>query len=300
MNTVLNLSIKKDEMLSKHCRFGVGGPADYFVEASSVKELKEAFIFAKDKNLNHFVYGGGSNIFFDDKGFRGIVIRLQDGGFEIKTNNTVVVSAGYDLPVLVRELAEKGVGGLEFLANIPGSVGGAVVGNAGCYGKSIGEVLQVARVYSVADNKVEIWKPKDFEFAYRHSRIKNENDKIILNITLKTVQRNPKKIMDEIGAELDERLDKHPHNAMCAGSFFKNPNNRPAWKVITDAGMADTRVGDAHLSEKHANFLVNKNKATSQDILELVRLIQKETRDKLGIKLEPEVRYVGENGLEKI
>jgi UDP-N-acetylmuramate dehydrogenase len=297
MKTSTKLDIKKDEMLSQHCRFSVGGPADFFVEVTTAEEMRDAITYATDNHLKYFIYSGGSNIFFDDKGFRGLVIRMIGGSFKVLHDGLVYVDAGYPLPKLVRDLARLDLGGLEFLGNIPGSIGGAVAGNAGCYGKSISEVLQEARVYSVADKKMKVWKPIDFGFEYRHSRIKFDTDYIVLNVTLKTAPNSFGEIMDVIGRELDERLSKHPHHAKCAGSFFKNPAGMSAWKIITEAGMQDANVGDAMISPKHANFLINNGQATSQDIIELTHQIQTSVKKKTDISLEPEVRYVGEHGL---
>lgn len=298
--TATRLEIKKDEPLAHHCRFAVGGEADFFVEVTSAEEIREAIEYAKDQKLNFFVYSGGSNIFFDDKGFRGLVIRIKGGEYRILHDDLIYVDAGYPLPKLIRDLAREGLGGLEFLGNIPGSVGGAVTGNAGCYGRSISEVIQDARVLDVAKNRVLVLKPKDFEFAYRHSNIKYDPNKIILNLTLKTVPKNSQEIFDEIGGELGERLIKHPHNAMCAGSFFKNPEGKSAWQVITEAGLEGAGVGDAVLSPKHANFLLNLHQAKSQDILKLAHQIQKGVKQKLKIDLEAEVRYIGEMGPQEI
>ncbi len=294
------LDIQKRVKLSEYCRFSVGGSADFFVEVASAEEIQEAVRYAKQNKLNYFVYSGGSNLFFDDKGFRGLAIRITGGKFKLLSDGLVLVDAGYELPKLVRDLASKGWGGLEFLGNIPGSVGGAIVGNAGCYGKSVADILQAARVYSAERNKVEVWKPEDFQFDYRHSNIKDDPDKIVLNATIKTTQRPPKEIIAELEQELDERINKHPHTAKCAGSFFKNPGEMPAWKAIQEAGLHAFCIGGACLSDKHANFLINRGNATSEDILKLAREIRLRVKEKLNIKLEPEVRYVGEYGLEKI
>lgn len=293
-------NIQKGVKLADHCRFGVGGPADFFVEVRSPEEIREAIGYARQNKLNYFIYGSGSNLFFDDRGFRGLVIRITGGEFKLLSDGLVLVDAGYELPKLVRDLAHLGWGGLEFLGNIPGSVGGAIVGNAGCYGKSMADVLQVARVYFVSQNRMDVLKPQDFEFNYRHSKIKYDPDKIVLNVTLKTVRRPPNKVIAEIEQELGERKAKHPHTAKCAGSFFKNPEAMPAWKAIQEASLHAFCIGGACLSDKHANFLINRGNAASKDILNLAREIQTIVKNKLNIKLEPEVRYIGEHGLEDI
>ncbi|MDD5605724.1 MAG: UDP-N-acetylmuramate dehydrogenase [Patescibacteria group bacterium] len=300
MTTSTQSDIKIGEPLAKHCRFGVGGAADFFVEVHSAEEIKEAINYASKNHLRYFVYGGGSNIFFDDKGFRGMVIQIVGGTFQLISDTCVQVDAGYSLPKLVRDLGVAGWGGLEFLGNIPGSLGGAIVGNAGCYGKCIADVLVSAQIFSVSTQHTETWQPADFAFDYRHSGIKEDPDKIVLSATLKLCQRPSEEILTGVEAELNERQSKHPHTAMCAGSFFKNPTNLAAWQAISDAGLAQARIGDAGLSDKHANFLINYHQATSQDILQLARYIQKTVKDKLGVELKPEVRYIGENGLQKI
>lgn len=300
MKTTINLNIQRGIKLADHCRFSVGGPADLFIEAESAEEIREAVQYAKQNKLDYFLYGGGSNLFFDDKGFRGLVIRITGGKFQLLGNGLVFVDAGCMLPKLVRDLAHLGWGGLEFLGNIPGSVGGAIVGNAGCYGRSVADILQVARIYSISKDQVDVLKSQDFRFSYRHSNIKNDSDKVVLNATIKTIQRPPDEIMKEIEQELEERKNKHPHAAKCAGSFFKNPSEMPAWKAISEAGLQAFCIGGACLSDKHANFLINRGNATSEDILKLARKIQLQVRDKLGIQLEPEVRYIGEHGPQEI
>ncbi|MCH7471715.1 UDP-N-acetylmuramate dehydrogenase [bacterium] len=295
------LEIQRNVSLAGQCRFEVGGPAGHFAMAGGADELVEALNFARDNKLKYFVFAGGSNIFFADAGFRGLVIRMVNGGCRVdKEEPAVSVGAGYDLPTLVRELANEGLGGIEFLGNIPGSIGGAVVGNAGCYGRDIAGVLISAEVLDVGARTVEEVKPSFFEFAYRHSKLKDEPNYIVTSARLKLVPRAMAEILSEVEGELDQRLGKHPHFASCAGSFFKNPEGRPAWQVITEAGLDEARVGEAMLSPKHANFLINAGGATSADILTLVKLIQRLVKERMGIELEPEVRYVGPAGIENI
>jgi UDP-N-acetylmuramate dehydrogenase len=290
------------EPLSAHCRFHVGGPADYFARITSPEALEAALRFAHDHSLRYFVYSGGSNLFFDDNGFRGLVLKLEDGGMDVDPERRLVrVSAGYELSALVRELADQNYGGLEFLANIPGSVGGAIVGNAGCYGRAIAQVLEGAVVFDVAEGKLAGQHPEFFEFAYRHSKLKHDNRWIVVSATLKLQDREGAHVHTEVDDELALRLLKHPHTAWCAGSFFKNPSPEyPAWRAISDAGMERAQVGDARLSPLHANFLVNENAATSAQIIELVRLIQRAVKLKLQLELIPEVRYVGPEGIVEL
>lgn len=297
-----DIEIKQGEPLAQHCRFKVGGPADYFCEVSSAAELALALNHAQVNQLRYFVYAGGSNIFFDDAGFMGLVIRFLGGGFELDHQAlTVTVSAGYDLPTLVRELAKHDLGGIEFLGNIPGSVGGAVVGNAGCYGKNIAGVLVKAEVMDVAKHAVSNVQPDFFKFAYRHSKLKDDFSIIVVSATLQLSQRPGSKVLTEIEEELEIRMAKHPHSAPCAGSFFKNESrDHPAWMLISEAGMSEASVGGAGLSGMHANFLINQGGATSEDILNLAKQIQRAVRKSSGLELVPEVRYVSPFGISEI
>ncbi len=291
--------IQEQVVLAEHCRFRVGGLADYFAVISEVEELEMALAFARKHSLRYFVYGGGSNLFFDDAGFRGLVIRLQGGNYKVlSSGRSVLVSAGFDLPLLVRQLAEHDLGGVEFLGNIPGSVGGAVVGNAGCYGQAIADVLGRIEVFDTLTQQVERLLPAAIGFSYRHSRLKLDQQRIVLSAVLNLQLRPGSEVLAEVNTELLSRLRKHPHESWCAGSFFKNPSReRPAWRVITEAGVAHAREGGAALSKMHANFLVNAGGATCADIISLVRKVQQAVREQSGLELVPEVRYVSPTGI---
>jgi UDP-N-acetylmuramate dehydrogenase len=294
--------IQRDVDLAPLCRFGVGGKADYFCVVTDKQELVEAVRTARAQDLRTFFYSGGSNIFFDDAGFRGMVIRFVDGGYSIDPERrSVTASAGLDLPTLVREVGQAGYGGLEFLGNIPGSVGGAVVGNAGCYGKELASLLISAEIVFADSLASRIVGPEYFEFSYRHSRLKYDPNQVVVNAALQLEVREATAVLSEVDDELALRLGKHPHEAQCAGSFFKNPGREfPAWKAITDAGMAGAHHGGAALSSMHANFLVNNGGATSGDIISLVREIQTAVQSKLDLELVPEVRYVSPTGIQEI
>ncbi len=363
--------IERDVLLAGECRFRVGGPADFFCRAATAHDVYTALEFASKQGLRHFVYAGGSNLFFSDLGFRGLVVRLHGGQWRIEqrqlpaglgvysgrdsvargpeeVNETsrpenqasnvegrrseqelppssgipgtgdsdlrlptsdaglvpvscVSVDAGYDLPLLVRELAALDLGGVEWLGNIPGSVGGAVVGNAGCYGRAIAEVLVEAEVLHIPSLSYQRVKPDFFEFAYRHSQLKFNDDYVLLSAVFRLQSRPAAEILAEVEGELAERRRKHPHDSACAGSFFKNPSReQPAWKVITAAGLAEAEVGGARLHEKHANFLVNAGGAGSSDIIALAQMVRLVVEEKLGLSLEPEVRFIGPEGVEEI
>jgi UDP-N-acetylmuramate dehydrogenase len=199
----------------------------------------------------------------------------------------------------VRNLAQHDLGGIEFLGNIPGSVGGAVVGNAGCYGRAVADVLVGAKLYDLAAREVVDVNPGYLAFAYRHSRLKDDPDKVVLDATLQLDPRPRESILGDLAEELEQRRQKHPHDAQCAGSFFKNPpGGKPAWQLITDAGMSTARVGRAALSPQHANFLVNEGGATSAQIIELEQSIRRAVYERCGVSLVPEVRYVSPTGVQ--
>lgn len=347
--------VRPGQYLSTQCRFAVGGQADFFVTVSSGDEMFSAFEFAFDRKLPTFVYSGGSNLFFDDEGFRGLVIRLRGGdwqlawrdlpedlprydgrdslaanqptddlngavqldlsdpddadtqpddgihnnlGPELVNTQVVKVGGGFELGRLVRELSRLDLGGIEFLANIPGSIAGAVAGNAGCYGRAIAEVLVEAEIYSLATHEVATVGPEFFDFRYRHSKLKYDSHNFIVSATLRLAKRSRSEIISEVEAELTERQRKHPHDSACAGSFFQNPSReRPAWKLIEEAGLKGASIGAAQLSTKHANFLVNTGGASSADIIRLARQAQRAVLEHSGFELQPEVRYVGPLGL---
>lgn len=292
------MEIQEHVKLSEHCRFRVGGPADYFTTASSHEELSEALAFAKERELRHVVYGGGSNIFFADAGFRGLVVQLKGGNIVCDVPVArVTAAAGYELGALIRLAADKDLGGIEFLGNIPGSLGGAIVGNAGCYGRNIGEVLVRAKLLRVEEGEVLEVEPDFFEYGYRQSRLKRDPRFVVLEATLQLVPRLKQEIMAELHSELSERIRKHPHEAWCAGSFFMNPDrDQPAWKLIDEVGLKGLRSGGAMISEQHANFLINDKEATSDDILKLVEKVQDAVQRQFGIMLHAEVRYVSPVG----
>jgi UDP-N-acetylmuramate dehydrogenase len=294
----MRIQIQQQVPLSEQCRFRVGGSADHFAQVSGEAELGEALAFAAAHGLRYFVYGGGSNVFFDDAGFRGLVVRLTNGGIAIDPAvGTVTAGAGFELAKLIRLAAEAGWGGAEFLGNIPGSLGGAIAGNAGCYGRSIAEVLERAVLLDAMTGEIIDAGPAFMEYGYRHSRLKAETRYIVTAASLRLAPREPVQVINELEQELADRLDKHPHEAWCAGSYFKNPGrHNPAWQLITDAGMKGAQVGGAQISPKHANFLINAGSATSADILALTAQVQRAVQASCGVELRTEVRYVSPTG----
>lgn len=285
-----------NQPLARYCTFKVGGPADLLIKAKTSNALIEALKLARDLKIPYFVLAVGSNVFFDDKGFRGLMINYLANTIEIsKDKRFAQVEAGCKLSELVRTLAKKNLGGMDFLANIPGSVGGAIVGNAGCYGKSISEIVTDITVFDIKTHRIKTMSAKTGGFKYRDSMFKSSPYLIILSAKLKLVKDSSKQILARIAKEKALRWANHPHQPS-AGSFFKNPEGMPAWKLIEAVGLKGKTVGGAMVSTKHANHIVNFKKATAKDILKLANLIKKKVADKTKVKLESEVRFVRYDG----
>jgi len=290
-------SVKQSVKLSHHCTFKVGGPADLIVLALSAEELKLAVALAVKLKIPYLVIGGGSNVFFDDKGFKGLVIKYVADEIVISpTKSRVWVEAGCILGKLVKHLAKNNLGGFDFLANIPGSVGGAIVGNAGCYGKAIDNYVYEAEILNCKTGKVKKLKNADLGFKYRHSKLKNKPDWIVLSATLKVIKSNYPDIMKAVKQDLDLRKSKHPLKRS-AGCFFKNPNDKAAWRLIDEVGLRGKTLGGARVSNKHSNHIVNYNgRAKAKDVNRLANLIVNKVNKKFGVKLEREARFVTGSG----
>jgi len=202
------------------------------------------------------------------------------------------VEGGAMLGDVVHRLLKQSLGGFNFLANIPGSVGGAIVGNAGCYGKEIRDVLKSVEVFNVKTGKIITMKPSELGFGYRHSKLKEYSELVVLSATFRLEKVDKKQALKEIAEEKQLRRDKHPQAPSC-GSWFKNPSRtEPAWKFIESAGMKGATVGGAKISNKHANFLINYRHATTTNIIKLSRLVQQKVKTETGISLKEEVRII--------
>ncbi|OGB74028.1 UDP-N-acetylenolpyruvoylglucosamine reductase [candidate division Kazan bacterium RBG_13_50_9] len=287
---------KEQARLSRYCTMKVGGPADLLVEANTPDELISAVKLSRKLGIRYFVLAGGSNIIFDDRGFRGLVIRyLADQVILDPIRKVVEVGAGCRLSKLVKQLADKNFGGIDFLANIPGSVGGAVVGNAGCYGQDVSHVLKDATIFNVKTSRTLVLPPQQLGFTYRNSKLKQKPHLLVLSARLKVNPDRRQRILKVIEKERQLRWVKHPH-APSVGSFFKNPPGIAAWKLIDAAGMRGVTLGGARVSAKHSNHLINYRRAKAKDILKLAAKVRSAVRAKTGVVLEPEARFISETG----
>lgn len=278
-----------NEPLSRHTTFKIGGPTDLFFEAKTEEELVKAVILARNLKLPYFILGHGSNVLAADKGFRGLTIKMSINSFEVK-GNKVMVGAGMSLSRLNHHLVEQGISGLEFMAGIPGSVGGAVAGNAGAWQQSIGE--RVVRVKVLTPEDETRWlSAQECDFEYRTSRFKKGKEIIIL-VEMQLEKGDQQKMKKKIESILQKRASQPVEPS--AGCFFVNPKLGSAGTLVEKAGLKGAKVRGAQVSEKHANFIVNTGEATAKDVLALAALVQKKVKEKTGVELQEEIVKIGE------
>lgn len=288
----LGENLKHKEVLAPYTTFNIGGPADLFFRAKKIEDLVNAVLKACELKIPYFILGGGSNILISDEGFKGLVIRNEcrkvDG-----VENKIVCQSGAWLDDLVSVAIDNSLKGLEFCAGIPGTVGGAVYGNAGAYGKSIGEFLKEA-VILTADGKVEIVNQNHFEFDYRYSQLKKKKD-ILLSAEFELKKGDKKKIKKEVQRILAERKRRLPEKEGSAGCFFKNvkTKNLSAGFLLDKVGAKQLSVKEAEVFSKHANIIINRGKAKAKDVKNLARILKDRVKDKFGIELQREVIYIG-------
>jgi UDP-N-acetylmuramate dehydrogenase len=287
----------RNEPLAKHTTFKIGGPARYFCAPKSIDELKEALRFAKKKRLKVSIIGAGSNLLIPDKGFDGLVINPQMSEVVVKGTN-VIAGTGVPVQHLLNMLAKKGLSGLEFMTGIPGSVGGSIYMNAGTGKNEVGE--RVVRIWSLDKNQKfppeadppmeeKIKTQNECKFGYRKSIFQNGKS-IITKAQFKLERAKPADIKAKIKALWKKRLAKQPYNMPSAGSVFKNPKGEYAGRIIEAAGLKGMRIGNAQISKKHANFIVNLGRAKADDVLKLIALVQKEVKKRFNINLKTEVK----------
>jgi UDP-N-acetylmuramate dehydrogenase len=282
------LNIQKNKKLSELSTFGIGGPARLYVEAWSVKEMQSALHWANDAAVPFFVIGKGSNCLFDDRGFNGLVILNKISFLKTPEPGKFEVGSGYSFSLLGVKTARAGFSGLEFASGIPATVGGAIFMNAGANGKETCETLASVE-YLTAEGEIQVLLRKDLHFAYRTSSFQTMSGVILSAFfQLEKSEGARKKQLDII----HYRQSTQPYNQMSAGCIFRNPGPNAAGALIDRAGLKGLSVGDAKVSERHANFIVNVDKASSEDVHNLIQMIQEKVYAETGIQLESEVRYV--------
>ncbi|MBR3515566.1 MAG: UDP-N-acetylmuramate dehydrogenase [Lachnospiraceae bacterium] len=285
--------VRRDEPMRKHTTFRVGGPADFFVSVKNKDALVEVLSFLHENKVPYFLLGNGSNLLVSDAGYRGVILQLTDELAQIAFDGeTVRAGAGLQLMRLAAQAAERSLSGLEFASGIPGTLGGAIVMNAGAYG---GEMVQVVESVDLffPEEGIQTLTGEEMQFGYRHSILK-EKEGVVLSVVLRLHFGEKETIIDKIADLKEQRRTKQPLEYASAGSTFKRPEGAFAGKLISDAGLKGYAIGDACVSEKHAGFLVNKGNATAAEIYRLIREVQQKVQQASGYRLETEVILLGD------
>lgn len=288
--------LDKSESLKQHSNFRIGGKADYFFSASSLEELTAAVDLAREELVPFRIIGGGFNILFDDKGFRGLIIRNQAKGIKKISKMEIEVLSGTDLDEVIDFCVHKGLGGMEFLAGIPGTVGGAVYGNAGAFGHCIGDILKESVILK-QDRRRERLRKGRMDFEYRSSLLRKKSF-FLIKAVFELNRKDPDSIKENIRKNLGKREKKHPPwGTSCAGSYFKNPVSDKGEKIaagylLDRVGARSLKKGDAAVYKGHSNFIINTGKASSKDIRELASELKHRVKKRFGIVLEEEVVFI--------
>ena len=291
-NIMAGSGIFMEEPMKKHTTFRVGGPADVLVQPDETA-LAAILALCRQYHVSYSFIGNGSNLLVGDKGIRGVVIEMTDPMGNIEVHGTrITAQAGAMLSKIANTAASNGLGGMEFAAGIPGSVGGAVVMNAGAYGGEMKDIIE--KVYVLDENGAQLELDRDaLDLGYRHSCIP-EKKYIVTKVVLELVPRNEAEIRSEMKELNEKRAEKQPLQYPSAGSTFKRPEGYFAGKLIMDAGLRGYQVGGAQVSEKHCGFVINKGDATAADICQLMRDVSDKVQAQFGVVLEPEVKMIGE------
>ena len=308
------MKVQRNISLKKYTTFQIGGPANYFLAASSKEELVEAIEFAKSRGSSPLILGGGSNLLISDKGYGGIVVKVENCWLEIK-GGEITAGAGVKLSALVKKAVENSLSGFEWASGIPGTLGGAVRGNAGAFEGEMADNVEKVEIYDIKRGKTEFLSNKECQFGYRTSVFKKNPNLVVLSAKLALEEGDKEKIKEKVENYLNYRREKHPKEPS-AGSVFKNVRvsppefqslikkfpelkqfqgreDIPAAFLIDRCGLKGKEVGSAQISELHPNFIINLNGAEAKDVLKLIELTKAKIKEKFGIELEEEIQYLG-------
>lgn len=284
-------NIKTKELLKKHTTFRIGGYADFFVSPENNGQLSKLVKALNDNNIKYYILGNGSNILAPDEGYEGVIIYIGENMSDIEVSGTkIVAGAGALLSRTAKEALKCSLAGMEFAAGIPGSIGGAVVMNAGAYGGEMRDIIVSATVCDRNGN-IFILTKDELELSYRHSIIE-EKEYIVLECEInlkKGKAEDIKAVMDDFSSR---RREKQPLEYPSAGSTFKRPTGYFAGKLIEDAGLKGYTVGGAKVSEKHSGFVINTGNATAEDVRSLIKYVSEEVYRQFGVVIEPEVKIL--------
>ena len=289
-------AVSVDEPMSAHTTFRAGGKASCFAEPTE-KELAELMSFVTAEGLPYFILGNGSNVLFSDAGYDGLVISIGKNMAQIRTDGgAITAGAGALLSSVAAEALRQGLTGLEFASGIPGSVGGGVFMNAGAYGGELKDVISRVTALTPAGEK-KTYRTEELDFSYRHSIFTAEAaGEIVLSADFSLKEGDPDRIRETMQDLNARRREKQPLEFPSAGSTFKRPEGHFAGKLIQEAGLMGYAVGDAMVSTKHAGFVVNTGKASASDIYAVICHVQETVLEMSGVRLEPEVRLIGDFG----
>lgn len=290
----LDCNVKYDEPLKNHTTFKIGGNCKIFVEPKSVDNIIEILKICKDNNLKFFIIGNGSNLLVSDNGYDGVIIKLKENFSNIYLNDGYVVSqSGATLSEVFKFSMNNSLTGFEFASGIPGTIGGAVYMNAGAYGSEMKDVVSEVEVLDIDTLEQIVLKTEDLHFDYRKSIVQEKNY-IVTKVKLKLSVGDINEIKAVYLDLKEKRNSKQPLEFGSAGSTFKRPQGNFASKLIEDSGLKGYSVNDAIVSKKHSGFIVNVGNATCSDVLELVDYVKKTVYEKYNVKLEMEVKILGE------
>ena len=286
------LQVLKDEPMSRHTTFRIGGPADYFV-CPDREQIAAVLAVAKKCGMAITVIGNGSNLLVGDKGIRGLVVEIGSAMNQIMVDkNHITAGAGALLSQVAAKAAAAELGGMEFAAGIPGSVGGAVTMNAGAYGGEMKDILRTVTVLT-PEGELKTLDVSEMDLSYRHSCVP-EQQYIVLEAEIELGYKPEEEIRAQMEELRNKRIEKQPLEYPSAGSTFKRPEGYFAGKLIMDAGLRGYRVGNAQVSEKHCGFVINRKNASAQEVRQLMQDVQDKVKAQFGVMLEPEVKMLGE------
>ena len=287
-----NGRVLTDEPMSKHTTFRIGGPADYFLAPACAEELSQILDICRQEGLEFFILGNGSNLLVSDEGYRGVIIQMYRNYNRIQVEGSIIrAGAGALLSAVSAAARDASLTGFEFAGGIPGTLGGAVVMNAGAYGGEMKDVLKEATVMT-AQGEVRTIPAEKLELGYRTSIVKKEGY-IVLEAVISLKPGDQHEIRALMRDLADRRISKQPLEYPSAGSTFKRPEGYFAGKLIMDAGLRGYQVGGAMVSEKHCGFVINANGATASEVWALMNDVKDKVKEKFGVTLEPEVKLLG-------
>lgn len=283
-----------EEPMSRHTTFRIGGNADIFVTPGSISEIEQILKCCEEQSVPYYVIGNGSNLLVGDGGIRGVVIQIgaEFAEVEVGEDDTIWVQAGCLLSKVANAAMEHALTGMEFASGIPGTIGGAVMMNAGAYGGEMKDIVECVTVLT-PDGEVQIIPQDQMEFGYRESIISKRNY-IVLEAKLHLNKGVPEEISMKMKELNEARRKKQPLEYPSAGSTFKRPEGYFAGKLIMEAGLSGYRVGDAQVSEKHCGFVVNRGHATAEEVVTLMNDVIHQVEEAHQVRLEPEIRKIGE------